>query len=280
MINFKNLLLTAISGMLTIAVYSEINRPNEPLQDFSVMTFNLRSSEMNDPGFSAWSYRKPVALDLIHDFHPDIVGLQEITTKQRKDLDEELTDYSSFGQGRDPQNQGEQCPVFWRNGPKPIEQGTFWLSPTPNVPSVGWDAELPRVCTWVRYPGLTVYNTHLDYAGKEARRKSLELIRSHCQGSAVIMGDFNDREGSTALEAVSDFVDAYSKIKPQHHGAAEDVSEDATYHAFQGDKHASPRIDFILVTPDLEVRDAEILRSSGPVFPSDHYPVLVHLHKS
>lgn len=280
MINFQNLLLTAITGLLTIVVYSELSKSGQPLQDFSVMTFNLRSSDMGDPGLSEWSYRKPVALDLIHEYHPDIVGLQEISPTQRTDLDQSLVNYSSAGLGRDATNQGEQCPVFWKNGPTPIEQGTFWLSPTPSVPSKGWDAQLPRICTWVRYPGLTIYNTHLDFAGKEARRNSLELIRRHCRGSSIIMGDFNDREGSTALEPVSDFVDAYSKIKPQRHEGEEDLSEDATYHAFQGNNHASPRIDFILVSPDLEVRDAEILRSTGPVFPSDHYPVLVHLHKN
>ncbi len=280
MFDLQNLLLTAISGLLAIAVYSEVSKSNEPLQDFSVMTFNLRSSDMNDPGLSAWSYRKPVALDLIHDYHPDIVGMQEITPTQRQDLDQDLVNYWSVGIGREPDNKGEQCPVYLKNGPQAIDHGTFWLSETPNVPSIGWDARMPRVCTWVKYPGLTIYNTHLDYAGPEARRKSLALIRRHASGSAIIMGDFNDNEGSTALEPVSDFVDAYQSVNPHSTPGAEDIAENATYHAFQGDNHASPRIDFILVSPDLEVRNAEIVKSTGPVFPSDHYPVLVHLHKN
>ena len=28
------------------------------------------------------------------------------------------------------------------------EKGDFWLSETPDVPSKGWDAVLPRICSW------------------------------------------------------------------------------------------------------------------------------------
>lgn len=54
--------------------------------------------------------------------------------------------------------------------------GTWWLSQTPDVPSVGWDAKYPRTATWVLLRdtrnGKDFYfvNTHLDHKGVDARR--------------------------------------------------------------------------------------------------------------
>ena len=52
-----------------------------------------------------------------------------------------------------------------------LEQGTFWLSPASAVPSKGWDAALPRICTWGQFrdkgTGFVFYffNTHFDHMG-------------------------------------------------------------------------------------------------------------------
>lgn len=129
----------------------------------------------------------------------DVLGLQEVSGEQRVDLEQDLIGYRSVGQGRDPGGRGEQCPVFFRHALQVEAEGMFWLSPTPLTPSVGWDAQLPRICTWTRFPGLTVFNAHLDHAGAQSRRESLHLIRRMARGSAVIMGDFNDSEGTPAL---------------------------------------------------------------------------------
>ena len=65
---------------------------------------------------------------------------------------------------------------------KLIKWGTYWLSETPDKPSMGWDAACKRTATWAlmqhKASGKKFYyvNTHLDHVGKEARQKGLELI--------------------------------------------------------------------------------------------------------
>ena len=49
-----------------------------------------------------------------------------------------------------------------------LDSGCFWLSETPDKPSVGWDAKYPRICSWAqlqdRNTGNTLYflNTHFE----------------------------------------------------------------------------------------------------------------------
>lgn len=217
-----------------------------------------------------------MAMHMLGAQHAAIFGFQEVSAEQRCDLDRELSDYRGVGDGRDGQGQGEQCPVYVRGGFEPEASGTFWLSPTPTQPSRGWDANMPRICTWVRYPGLTVFNTHLDFKGAESRLEALKLIRQRISGSAIVMGDFNDEEGSSALAPLADLVDAYRSVQP-----FDPDRDETTYHAFEGERHTGPRIDFIFVTPDLKAVEASIVRegsASGP-FPSDHRAVTVRLRK-
>src|SRR3546814_18126337 len=64
-----------------------------------------------------------------------------------------------------------------------LGSGTFWLSPTPDTPSKGWDAALPRIATWARLKdrsaaqNFLVVNTHFDHIGEVARVESAKMIR-------------------------------------------------------------------------------------------------------
>lgn len=268
-----------IAGLTTCALKP---RPPSYLDDFRVVTFNVRNSEMNDRGERAWEQRRPVASGLLLQLDAEILGLQEVSQRQRADLDLDLNEYQGAGRGRDGHNQGEQCPIYSRRNLVVEAEGIFWLSPTPLKPSVGWDARMPRVCTWIRYPGLTVFNTHLDHAGPHSRREALELIRRQAKGSAVIMGDFNAREGTPALEPVDDLVDAYRAVHPRLETRSDGTrlpQSNTTYDAFQKEKLTGPRIDFVYVTPDLEPLEAEIVTAEGALAPSDHRALAVHLRR-
>lgn len=143
-------------------------------------------------------------------------------------------------------------------------QGTFWLSGNPSLEgAVGWDACLPRVCTWIELdpPGLMVANTHFDHLGLAARMHSAELLISRFgSGPAVILGDFNATPSDPPLQILSrSFQDTLN------------WSEEPTYHEF-GALRNGPRIDYILTSPELTVRQAEIISESRP-FCSDHFAV-------
>ena len=59
---------------------------------------------------------------------------------------------------------------------------TFWLSESPEVPSIGWDAALNRITTVGIFSDVSsnkefiVYNSHFDHIGKIARENSVNVI--------------------------------------------------------------------------------------------------------
>ncbi|MBX3172394.1 MAG: endonuclease/exonuclease/phosphatase family protein [Candidatus Eremiobacteraeota bacterium] len=276
---WKLLLLVVVAGL---GLFAFKPGPSTSLSDFRVVTFNVRNSDMNDPGQRAWSQRRAVASAMLLRLDADILGLQEVSPAQRADLDLDLNGYRSLGQGREGRGKGEQCPIYSRRSLPTEAEGMFWLSPTPLKPSVGWDARMPRICTWIRYPGVTVFNTHLDYAGPASRREALKLIRRQARGSAVIMGDFNDREGSQTLDPVDDLVDAFRAVHPRVAVAPDGTrlaQNVTTYTAFRKENQQGARLDFVLVTPDLRPVEAEIITAKGDVLPSDHRALAVRLRR-
>lgn len=58
--------------------------------------------------------------------------------------------YSWVGVGRDDgKNKGEFSAILYRNDRfEVLGHSTFWLSDTPEFPSMGCDAAYPRVVTW------------------------------------------------------------------------------------------------------------------------------------
>ncbi len=257
-------------------------RPGDLPQEFRVATFNVRNSDMEDSGKRAWSERRPVARTMLQLLNSDVLGLQEVSGQQRLDLDQDLIGYAGVGQGRERGGGGEQCPIYFRRELKVEARGMFWLSPTPLTPSRGWDAQLPRICTWIRCSGLTIFNAHLDHAGPQSRRESLRLIRRMARGSAVILGDFNESEGAPALEPVEELVDAFRALHPRVESDREGLRlarRSNTFQAFGKSRMTGRRIDFVFVTPDLQPLEAEIVRVQGRVRPSDHRALTVLLKR-
>ncbi|MBQ7646591.1 MAG: hypothetical protein IJS94_04915, partial [Clostridia bacterium] len=90
------------------------------------------------------------------------------------------------------------------------EQGTFWLSPTPDTESKGWNASTYRICSYAvlkiknTQRIVLAYNTHLDVDSADARLNGAKLIlsrmasmRTKYEGkgytdiTACLTGDFN-----------------------------------------------------------------------------------------
>jgi len=166
-----------------------------------------------------------------------------------------------------------------------LESGTFWLSPTPEKPSLGWGAHYHRICTWARLKDLSTgktlqfWNTHFDHESLEARRKSAELLLERTRAvragkeAFVLVGDFNDIPGS-------DFYRILSSALRDSLG----ISETPAYGpqgTFNGFRYAGPlegRIDHVFVGEGLQVlRHGTLTDSYGQHFPSDHFPVLTEL---
>src|SRR5215471_17276220 len=206
-----------------------------------VMTFNLRYNNTGD-GANAWPYRKAWVAQLIRFHDADVIGVQEALSGMLADLDTLLPEYSRIGVGRTDGNfAGEYSAILYkRDRLEPLENKTFWLSPTPEVPgSKGWDAALERIATWGRFRDRAsgcVYvhlNTHFDHKGEHARQESARLIREQlatidAAGLPLVMtGDLNSNPTSvghrilthdTIPGAIAPLVDAMKASREGHYG--------------------------------------------------------------
>src|SRR5690606_6998276 len=118
-------------------------------QSLEVMTYNIRYDNPDDAP-NDWDNRKEFLISQLRFHAPDVFGVQEGLVHQLRDIDRGLTDYAYFGVGRDRgDDRGEFTAMFYNTAKlELLEESTFWLSPTPEVPSKGWDAALPRICTY------------------------------------------------------------------------------------------------------------------------------------
>ena len=70
-------------------------KPSDTPFKLSVMSFNVRNSlAKGDTGDKLWSNRKEGVRKMVQETAPDIIGMQEASTAQRKDLTAMLPDYA------------------------------------------------------------------------------------------------------------------------------------------------------------------------------------------
>lgn len=283
---FACTLLLACSGFV---------RGAEPQVELRVMTFNVRYGTAKD-GPNAWNLRRDRLVDTVRAFDPDLLGTQETLGFQRDYLAEKLGSYDVIGVGRvDGREDGEMMALYYkRDRFKKLDGGHFWLSETPEVVgSKSWDSSLPRMTTWVklvdrRLPDarpLTIFNTHFDHQGPQARLESARLLRRKTQelgrgSSLLVTGDFNADQDSPPYLALfarnddldSPLVDIFRIVRPDR------SPDEGTFSGFRADATRGPRIDWIGASRDWKVLAADIDRTAfeGRT-PSDHFPVTARL---
>lgn len=237
--------------------------------ELTVMSYNIRYGTARD-GENAWPKRRRLAIGVVEDRRPDIVGMQEVLDFQRREFLEALQEYEAVGRGRDADGGGEQSCILYRADRLTLRaHGTFWLSETPNVQgSKSWDSALPRICTWAEFEfrgrRFTAYNTHFDHRGATARLESARLMASRVRGPAIVTGDFNCGPDSAPMREFAAWTDALA-------GTA-----GGTFHGFRGGD-TGERIDGIFVD-GLDALEAWIVRDGHEGrYPSDHYPVFARV---
>lgn len=256
-------------------------------QQLNVATFNIRQKNNSDVG-NMWDDRKQAVTNLIkyHDF--DIFGIQEAFIEQVNDMQNQLPTYSCMGVGRDDgKQQGEHSSIFYKKDRFTlIKEGTFWLSDTDlTKPNKGWDAALPRICTWGVFKDkkngkqFIFMNTHFDHVGVQARTESAKLILEKAKELAkglplILTGDFN----------INQHNDAYFTLA--NSGVVKDVYDlspikyepNSTFNGWGKNIKADERIDHIFITKPFKVTKYGILTDTYMgKFPSDHYPVFAQL---
>ncbi len=257
-------------------------------QELTVASFNIRLKTTSDVG-NLWDDRKHAVTNLIQFHEFDIFGIQEGFYEQVQDMKNQLPGFEYIGVGRDDGAQkGEHSAVFFNKQRfKLIKDGTFWLSATDTEkPNKGWDAALPRICTWGVFEDnqnskqFIFMNTHFDHIGVEARRESAKLILEKAKELAgdlpiILTGDFNVDETNEAY-----FTLAKSGIVRDAHELAKMVYEpNSSFNAWGKGLKPKQRIDHIFITKPFNVHKYGILTDTYMgKFPSDHFPVVSVLH--
>ena len=144
--NYKNSI-----GILSVIIILLCGCQPDKKTIFTAASYNLRNANSADSlQGDGWGNRCPIIARLVQFHEFDIFGTQEGLRHQLDSLKTSLPKYDYIGVGRnDGKKEGEHAAIFYRIDKfELLEHGDFWLSETPEKPSVGWDAVLPRICTW------------------------------------------------------------------------------------------------------------------------------------
>lgn len=271
-----------------------------------VATYNMRYANHDDSlEGNGWMQRYPVIAQLVrfHDF--DIFGTQEGLYHQLTELKGSLPGYEYIGIGRDDgQHGGEHSAIFYKSDRFDLLQhGDFWLSTVTDRPNKGWDAVLPRICTWGKFKDkrsgfvFTLFNLHMDHIGVKARAESARLvlakIKAMTPDSPVILtGDFNVDQRSESYSLINNS----GVLRDAFELAPVREATNGTFNDFDLNRKTESRIDHIFLSKAFHARRYGILTDSylSPVAandssvagkdgrwvarpPSDHFPVMVEL---
>jgi len=267
-----------------------------------VMSFNLRYGTAKD-GANSWEFRKDITIEMLSEYHPDIIGTQEGLKFQLDYITSEIPEYQFFGVSRRGTDEDEFSAIIYdAQKLKLLDGGNFWISETPDVPgSQSWGSSLPRMVTWASFEtkdgnSFYQYNTHFDHRSEEARGNGALLIwretKSH-EIPVILTGDFNAVNRGTVWntftgnieyeEEKADFIDAWDVASSRR----SDVK--VTFHSFMGKEFEKKReeqigrplisqhmIDWVLFRGKLDVAYGEIVSyNKDGRYPSDHYPVYI-----
>ena len=298
--------------LLTLALFAVLMLP-AVAQELTVATYNIRNANKGDAERgNGWERRCPWVCGLIEFQGFDIFGSQEVLDGQLHDMLAQLPGYAYIGVGRDDgKAKGEYSPIFYKKERfRLLDEGHFWLSEVTDRPNKGWDAALPRICTWGHFLDRQTrrrfwfFNLHMDHVGVRAREESAKLvvakIREMCgpREFVILTGDFNVDQNNEIYQI---FVTS-GLLKDSYVAAEKRFARNGTFNSFKPDLHTESRIDHIFVSPAFAVRNYAVLtdgywtpredaaaqkgeaapqeislRSYERRCPSDHYPVAARI---
>lgn len=269
----------------TIADFRDSLFPPSVIADFEekdadairVMSFNIRYGDL---GTLTAEDRYDDVEAVIEKGKPDSIGLQEATPEWMDYLKANLEDYAYVGVGRDDGvNTGEYAAIFYlKDKYTATDSGTFWLSDTPDTPSMGWGADCYRICTWVVLENKETketyvhMNSHFDFANDDVKYNSSEMINAKAKEFStlpvVFTADMNFTENSVYYEKfISEGVFRNTKT------VAEDTMDYLTYHDRMPLTHKDSVLDYILINDKFDADVYRVVTADNGHYVSDHFPI-------
>ena len=288
--------MKTIADLITLVENASLHKKailHERNENMWIMTFNVLWEEGVKLA-NGWDERKAKVASMIRFHHMDLIGLQEPTQKQLDDLALLLPEYNWLGIGTfDGKKEGPFDAIFFRQSRFALlEQGSFFLSSTPDIPSKGWNAKYPRAVVWAKFKDqkgtkeFYFFNTHFDYHSQEARDKSALLLKEKVAQIAkedpyVVVGDFNlfpQLEGEKTYKLLveqnvgKNFIDAQRVALLPHHGPT------GSWSGFKEAGQPGIKPDYIFVSENTLIISHGILADTfDGTFPSDHLPVVAEI---
>ena len=258
--------LSKLTGIIAIAITAAAITScgtSRRITTLQVGSYNLRYDNKGDSlKGNGWGQRCPIIAQqiLFHDL--EIFGTQEGNHVPLEQLKSLLPGYDYIGIGRDDGKwKGEHSAIFYKTDMFDLlDHGDFWLSQTPEVPSVGWDASMNRICTWGHFKvkstrqELYFFNLHMDHIGVQARMESAKLvvakIKEICGGKPVFLtGDFNVDQTNPIYSV---FVES-GILKDSYEACEIRYALDGTANGFDPNSFTTSRIDHVFVSPGTRV---------------------------
>ena len=257
--------------------------------------------------------RADMLYDLLDEYMPDSIGLQEVTPLWDGMMKNFIFNdsYACVGEQRAP---GQEASLIYYRTDKfeLVDSGTFWLSDTPDVKGSKFDESLYiRICTWAHLRDRATgkeyvhVNTHLDNLGssdgRSLRTKQITVILRFIQRFGdipmVMTGDLNQAAvnsenkqyavyktltGAKAFK-LEDGTEAYSPFSNARYDAPDNMPEGfcasmTASHDPNGTKYnpAKEPIDYVLYTKNSLTALSYKLRlyDRCGMYLSDHLPVI------
>ena len=264
----------------------------------NVGTFNMRNGNAGDEKHgNGWEQRLPYVGDLVqfHDF--DLLGTQELFQFQIDGLLKRMPDYASVGVGRDDgKKKGEHSAIFYKKSRfQLLRAGDFWLAEDSSKPNKGWDAALPRICSWAEFRDrdsgkkLFFFNVHFDHVGVKAREESAKLLLQKIaeiahNNPAILTGDFNvdqTHQSYAVLQNSPALRDAYTTAEFKY-------TPNGTFSNFNPNSLTASRIDHVFLTRHFQTKKYGVLTDSyrsvsgtdGKTYTSNNFPKEVALQNA
>ena len=270
--------------ILMLVLFMELNLN---AQNLTVVSYNIRLDVASD-SLNRWDNRKDFLIGQLNFHEPEVFGIQEGLLHQLEEIKKGMPGYNYLGKGReDGLKNGEFSAIFYNTEKlELLEENTFWLSQTPELPSKGWDAAIKRVCTYGLFRAkkssqdFWVFNTHFDHIGEEARKESVFLIMEKIRElnkqnlPVILTGDLNLEPDHPSILLLS------SAMQDSHLLAGDKAfGPGGTFNGFNFSEPITRRIDYIFISKTgFQLHKYAILSDSKDLrYPSDHFPVLAKL---
>ncbi len=233
----------------------------------SILDYNVWTNHSGSYGTSTPNWIKS-------EYSPDLMGFQEVDSGWYSALKTAFSSsYGYTGKYRTSSG-GEAGPVFYKKSTFTLlEDGTYWLTSTPNTVSKISGSAYYRIMTFTvlyhKASGniIKYTNTHLDNESSSARQTQVDYLDKYIDELpsyvSIVTGDFNEQPGGTVFSKMTN-THGYSSLAKI--AATTDGQSHKTY-------ETGPVYDYIFIKDKSRINALLYDVRTSLEANSDHYPL-------